>query len=216
MDRQWYYRDGTESRGPFDTNTMRQLWDAGSIGPDTPVSCGETGVWQPVSSLIGSWTVESGAIEGKDGQARAGRAGKPSKAKPRSNWWIASTHALTAGFAMPILAKIIGVVLVEGLMEITGAMADLLSAAFVVGGYLVGVEYSFLYLAKNATSRTWTRCTLPATIWFSFLVLARLLATSGGNDDAWIVLKTVMCPVYIVIFAMLTAKRFREFQATAG
>ncbi|MBN8460681.1 MAG: DUF4339 domain-containing protein [Verrucomicrobia bacterium] len=55
MDGQWYYRDGTERRGPFDTNTMRQLWDAGAIGPDTPVSCGETGAWQPVSSLKVSW-----------------------------------------------------------------------------------------------------------------------------------------------------------------
>jgi hypothetical protein len=137
-------------------------------------------------------------------------------AKPRATWWIVSTHVLTTGFAMPLLASIIAAfVLVAAPFALSPIAQLLVMLGAQAIGYLAGTCYSLAYLRTTATVPRWTACTRPCFIAFAVLATLALgfnIAVSSG-DPVVFTIATAFYATITVIFTKITASAFRTFDA---
>ena len=91
------------------------------------------------------------------------------KRKERSVFWVVSTHVLTTGFVMPLLAGVIGaaVVFAHELRPIVGLLVQ---QGLLALGYIGGAYYSLSYIRKVAIVRRPMACVKPSIV--AFVVLA--------------------------------------------
>jgi hypothetical protein len=146
--------------------------------------------------------------------ARPGAGKQPSaKMKQRARWWIVSTHVLTAGFAMPLLAGIVAGLLC-GLLELQGVTAYILFGIMGALGYIGGTFYSLSYLKKKATTPNWSACTAPAIVWFAVIQLLTLVAFAFQNSGSppAILIWLLFNGSSFAVFAKITAKGFRDLE----
>ena len=91
-------------------------------------------------------------------------------AKRRSVFWVVTTHVLTTGFVMPLLATVLGLIVIPSLeLSETGRM--LLILGFQAAGYVGGVFHSMGYLRKAAIIERPRACIRPSILIYALLVL---------------------------------------------
>jgi DNA-directed RNA polymerase subunit RPC12/RpoP len=129
---------------------------------------------------------------------------KNSKIKERAKWWIVTTHVLTAGFAMPLIAAVFAAVLI-GLLGIEGVLAVLIIVLFTFTGYIGGTFYSLSYLKKNAKTSDWNGCTIPSII-FAVLLNFGTLVFFHSNP----IINSIVSIINLVAFGLITANGFRK------
>ena len=135
-------------------------------------------------------------------------------AKKRAKWWIVSTHVLTAGFAMPVLACVFGVVLVT-ILKLPELPARIILLGLMIAGVIGGTYYSVRYVRKSAVTEDWEGCTRPSVVAF-LLLHAPLLGFNLIRDDASlpeVLLSVAVFSVLLVAFAKITGVEFRRQQA---
>ena len=128
----------------------------------------------------------------------------------RSRFWIVSTHVLTTGFVMPLLAFL----LAQGVLyetNLRGGLAFLVVLVFQAVGYIAGTYYSLSYLRKTTAIGDPEACTQASVTTFAVLALLAFVANiamlKGGNAIEWI----LWIIFYLVIswaFAKITRKGF--------
>jgi len=92
------------------------------------------------------------------------------KKKVRSVFWVVSTHVLTTGFAMPVVAGTIGLAVLTGVQP-SPVVAFLILLVFQTFGYIGGASYSLSYLRKVALIKNPVACVKPSIITFALLAV---------------------------------------------
>ena len=145
------------------------------------------------------------------------------KKKQRSPFWVVSTHVLTTGFAMPLLAGLLAYVLIL-LLELPQIGAFLLMLLLQAIGYAGGVYYSLSYIRKVALVANPPGCTKPSIITFSVLAGLAFLFNAGSllrepaglNALAGICCLAVFYTVVCIAFAKITRRGFERMPASAA
>jgi positive regulator of sigma E activity len=134
-------------------------------------------------------------------------------ARPRSAFWIVSTHALTAAMAMPTVAALVSTSLVSRMGLRDPNMVLSVQVLGALAGSIAGVFYSLLYLRKAAAYDRWRALTLPSTLTFAAMTITGLVfwlvarKTTPREQAAW-----SACGVFaIAAFAWITARAFARF-----
>ena len=138
------------------------------------------------------------------------------KSKKRAKWWIVSTHVLTTGFVMPLLAGIVGGVLCAVLgLEGIGALLFILAVQTI--GYIGGTYYSLSYLKKSAVTHDWPGCTVPAIVFFAVLAVLGLVVNAIQISESPLAILGLILfhGCILAAFAKITAKGFRALQDEA-
>ena len=140
-------------------------------------------------------------------------------AKHRAKWWIVTTHVLTTGFAMPVIATVVGAILC-GLLGLEGITGYLFILGFRAVGYIGGTYYSLAYLKKSAFSSDWVSCTVPSIIGFVTLALlglaASIIQATQAPGTLLVALGLVVFyGVIIAAFVKATSDGFRALQNQA-
>ena len=137
-------------------------------------------------------------------------------ATQRATWWIVSTHVLTTGFAMPLVATFAGMGIVIG-THLDGFPALLAILASQAIGYIGGTYYSLSYLAKSATTEDWTRCTKPSAITFVILCAIGLVLSVIQYRESPMLIALILAFYAAIVpaFIKITADGFRSLQARA-
>lgn len=94
--------------------------------------------------------------------------------KKSSNWYIGTTHFLTAGFAFPWIANFIAIILIKAL-GIEGTLMQIVALAVWLGGLYVGIIYSAKYLAKTYESYDKNRVVKQGTMYHIIFPVFTLL-----------------------------------------
>jgi hypothetical protein len=112
--------------------------------------------------------------------------------RERSTFWLVSTHVLTAGLSMPLLAGIVAFIARAAGWAPREPLMELVFVLVVVSfGYIGGTFYSLHYLRRVAIVREPRACLIPSIAMFgAFCALP--LGVSFGN-------------VSVVEFGLLTA-----------
>jgi hypothetical protein len=143
--------------------------------------------------------------------------------KNRSVFWIVSTHVLTSGFVMPLLAFIVFYVITMNAgtaVRSFGPLAELgLLLALMTLGYVGGVLYSLSYLTKVAIMERPLACITPSIITFSILGVLFLAADIAKSWQRGIdIMATALLAFYYagitVLFAVFTQRGFRRIAAS--
>ena len=87
----------------------------------------------------------------------------------RSVFWIVSTHVLTTGLAMPVIAALAATAIILFANIRDPLIALYLQATCAVSGYVCGAMYSLSYLRRAAECESWTKCTKQAIVTFAIL-----------------------------------------------
>lgn len=77
---------------------------------------------------------------------------KSNNRKIRSQFWVASTHVLTAGLVMPLLAGVVGTVAVSAVIQTAPddwLLPVITQQFFIAAGWIAGTYYSLSYLKKT-------------------------------------------------------------------
>lgn len=135
-------------------------------------------------------------------------------AKKRAKWWIVSTHVLTTGFVMPLLAGIVGAAVVGG-SGLQGLPAFALLLAIQGVGYNGGTYYSLGYLGKSAVTDDWQGCITPSVVTFVILSIIGLVGNAIQVEGSLMAIGiwVAFYGAIIAAFAKITADGFRSFQA---
>ena len=144
------------------------------------------------------------------------------KKKVHPVFWVVSTHVLTTGFTMPVVASIIALGVQTGLQPSPMA-AFLILLAFQAFGYIGGVFYSLSYLRKVALIKDPVACIKPSIITFNVLAffglarnVASLLTQSRHHVNTILILGIVgLIAFYFVIciaFDKITRQGFSRME----
>ena len=139
------------------------------------------------------------------------------KQKPRSRFWVVTTHVLTTGFAFPFVASLAGWLVISTMTPEdfqTGTLASLLLLAFLAVGYLGGTIYSLSYLRKVASIEKPAKCIGPSVVVFTVLALLGLAncAYQAEFNPPAVLILCVYYAIIIVGFSVLTARGFGRMQ----
>jgi hypothetical protein len=134
--------------------------------------------------------------------------------RERSTFWFVSTHVLTAGLSMPLLAVILAFVTRvagwaphEPLMELVFVLA-------VVGfGYIGGTFYSLHYLRRVAIVREPRACLVPSIGMFGALCALPLGVSFGNVSTVEFGLLTAYFAAITSCFAFITRHGIRRVMA---
>ncbi len=132
-----------------------------------------------------------------------------SKKRRRSRFWIVSTHVLTTGFAMPVVALLVAYAAIT-FLGLRGVAAFLLILAIGAIGYIGGTYYSLSYLRKSADTHSWSACVTPSVVVFAILNLIRL-----GLDLRTLAQTGVMIVAVLVAFYTVVTVAFARITRTA-
>ena len=142
------------------------------------------------------------------------------KMKVRSVFWVVSTHVLTTGFAMPVVAGIMALGVLTGIQP-SPVAAFLILLAFQAFGYIGGVFYSLSYLRKVALIKNPVACIMPSIVTFAvlaaigFAVNVASLVTQPRHEVNLIAGITGLVVFYGVIcfaFAKITQQEFSRME----
>lgn len=139
-------------------------------------------------------------------------------AKNRATWWIVSTHILTTGLSMPLLAVIVGGFVIEG-SGIQGLPAFGIFLLIQAFGYIGGSYYSLNHLQKSTITDDWTKCITPSVIVFvalsmvGFIVISNAVQVKVKESIVVIGLLVVFYGTIIITFSKITAVGFTNLQA---
>jgi DNA-directed RNA polymerase subunit RPC12/RpoP len=129
-----------------------------------------------------------------------------SKIKERAKWWIVTTHVLTAGFAMPVIAAFFAAILIGLLgIGIDGILAGLIIVIFNFAGYIGGTFYSLSYLKKNAKTSDWNGCTIPSIIFAVLLNFGTLIFF-----HPYPIINSIVSIINLIVFSIITVNGFRK------
>jgi len=140
--------------------------------------------------------------------------------RPRSTFWIVSTHVLTTGFAMPILATIAAFAALQAIGPLDFYLELAITLALQALGYIGGVYYSLSYLKKVAIARNPIACIIPSNI--TFTALAALGLGWSIHSLHLLDFPLVLAIVAIfyagitVVFALVTRQGFRRMAGDTG
>lgn len=146
------------------------------------------------------------------------------KTKRRSIFWVVSTHVLTTGFVMPLVAMVVvSAVLLGTQPSPTEAFLGRLAALAL--GYLGGVYYSLSYIRKVAEIENPQACVKPSIITFAVLaaigfglnVTGLLVDQEHGVHPAVGIVGLAV--FYIVVgyaFAAVTQRGFSRMEPTVA
>lgn len=148
----------------------------------------------------------------------SGNAGRGSSAKKtRSPFWIVSTHILTTGVAMPLVAVNLAFPILAH-YPLSPMLAFLAQLAIIAGGYVAGTFYSLSYLRKVTAIRNPEACAKASVIVFVLLAILWLGVkivffhlTDPVTVVSWIVFYVVICWA----FAKITRTGFLEMAAAS-
>ena len=136
--------------------------------------------------------------------------------KQRSVFWVVSTHVLTTGFVMPLLARILATVMIIWL-RLPPLMSFAILLASLVLGYIGGAFYSLSYIRKVAIIEDPNACVKPSIIAFTVLALLGLVVSLSVqlkfavDSITSTVTAVILVAVYAVIciaFARITRRGF--------
>ena len=138
--------------------------------------------------------------------------------KTRSITWVASTYVLTAGFAMPLIAVLIGsLVLSQKTLPPFSEFLILLVIQAV--GYIAGIFYSLSYIQKVTVIEKPLACIKPSIIWFFALAtlgfIVTLVRTIQENQISPALAISCLIAYYAavsLIFIRLTKMSFSRMQ----
>jgi len=136
--------------------------------------------------------------------------------KQKSNWYIAATHYLTAGFVVPLILGLLASFLASMIPIFnTGIGKTLFQFVFLVLAIWLGVMYSARYLKKAyiITPESKQRIALLATIYFVVLRLGYYIcgfvwAMTKIRVDAGMVMNFLLD---VLIFAAVSGALFYYF-----
>jgi len=143
--------------------------------------------------------------------------------KPRSRFWVVSTHVLTSGFAMPAVSALIGFGIIVS-TGVKGIAAFSLLLALQAIGYIGGVYYSLSYIRKVALIEDPTSCVRPSIITFVVLDVLGFVANLGSHsrepaqeiNSIFAILGLVVFYVVISLaFAKITQRGFAAMEGKA-
>lgn len=134
--------------------------------------------------------------------------------RPRSTFWIVSTHVVTTGFLMPLIAMMAIVVVFQNI----GRVDMYVRAAIVLGllslGYIGGVFYSLSYLRGAAIARNPLACIVPSNVTFAVLAALALGLMIQRFELIDYPILLAMVTIYFVgvtvVFALATRHGFRR------
>ena len=133
--------------------------------------------------------------------------------KPRSTFWVVSTHVLTTGLAIPTLAGIASaaIILYGDVRHPLAALA--VQTACAVMGYVGGTYYSLSYLRGAAEHEHWTSCTRPSIIAFAILAILGFclsMTQLQERNTLSIGFLAIFYLIMIMVFAKITASGFAQ------
>ncbi len=125
--------------------------------------------------------------------------------KPRSRFWVVSTHVLTTGFALPLLGYLAGRAL-GAAGQLTAVQSFLLVLALQVIGYIGGTYYSLSYIRKVAVTDHPAACVRPSVIAFVVLAIVGfgLNLTWLFSGGAQVINPAMAIPVYLVCYVVIS------------
>jgi hypothetical protein len=145
-------------------------------------------------------------------------AGKKPK-KRRSRFWVVTTHALTAGFAMPVLAIILGDLLAATL-QLPFLQALLTTSALQALGYIVGTFHSLAYLRKTTIVEKPTKCIVPSVVAFavfgsfpSTIAVPILCLKPSLFALVYADIQLGLFLIFVIVFSHATKHAFRAMEA---
>ena len=140
--------------------------------------------------------------------------------KKRSVFWVVSTHVVTTGFAMPVVAGVVGsAIAVATQPSAVGRFFLLLGLQSL--GYIGGVYYSLSYIRKVALIEHPLACVKPSIITFAVLAVlgfaVNVVSLFGERSKEMNAVIGIVGLVvfYIVIsfaFAKITQQGFRAIE----
>jgi hypothetical protein len=134
--------------------------------------------------------------------------------KQSKDWYIAATHYLTAGFAMPL---IVGLVLSIPVMLITGennaVLFQILMQIIWIFTIWLGIMYSAKFLAKVYVIKNSSNIIRLATVYFgvigTILRIVRMKNIANGIDLVYII--NIVCFIVgIAVFYVLSKKYIKN------
>ena len=132
------------------------------------------------------------------------------KRKERSVFWVVSTHVLTTGFAMPLLAYLAVFGIAANVPLDAVQMAGLMFAMLTLG-YVGGVYYSLSYLRKAAIIPRPLACITPSIITFAiFSAIGFALNIVRMRDPLVIAGMAAYYVAITVVFAFVTRRGFQN------
>jgi hypothetical protein len=144
------------------------------------------------------------------------------KKKQRSVFWVVSTHVVTTGFVMPVVADLIGNSLVKSVRP-APLVAILIVLALQMLGYIGGVYYSLSYLRRSASIENPKACIKPSIITFVVLAIVGLCANTAAlllrqhlNPVLGVALLLVFYAVISLQFAQATRRGFSEMKPSTA
>jgi hypothetical protein len=139
--------------------------------------------------------------------------------RQRSVFWIVSTHVLTTGLAMPVIAGLAATFVIHFAGIGDPRIALYVQATFAVAGYVGGALYSLSYLRKTAECESWTNCTAPAIVTFAVLDIlgcAWAVYELAPRTPASIAILVASYLVGLFAAAVITASGFAGMSSPTG
>jgi hypothetical protein len=142
----------------------------------------------------------------------------------RSRFWVVSTHVLTTGFALPVIAGMVASGLTGALDTLFPLQVFVAQLLFMAIGYLGGAYYSLSYIRKVALIENPRACIKPSIITFILLAVLGFGVTLAArpHDFGWSLSPTVailgLLVYYVVIcavFAKITTRGFDNMPSDA-
>jgi hypothetical protein len=134
--------------------------------------------------------------------------------KERSIFWVATTHALTTGFVMPLVGAMAGG-FISGAMttDRNSLLPFYVYLLFILLGYAGGAAYSMAYIRKVAILHRPSEHVVPSIIAVMVLVLLGTFVSLCffGGTTFRVVLIVLQSALATAVMAVVTAKGFQNW-----
>ena len=141
------------------------------------------------------------------------------KRKVRSRFWVATTHVLTAGFAMPLVIGFVGTILVAMVLPPspeTFLLSAIMQQCFIATGWIAGTYYSLSYIRKTCIMSNPSSYIAPCIIAGVVMLALCFLLSSAAYvladwPEALIVTVVSHCIAYLS-YATITRNAFKQMR----
>jgi hypothetical protein len=201
----YYLWLNNQQTGPYTFGQILAMWKSGTVTAQTQYWTEGQTEWEQLIAMADLF--DKPASKMPIPQAVVKPAASSSKIKQRPKWWIVTTHVMTSGFAIPIVAVALGAVLI-GVLGMEGIMAIFLVMLFNVAGYIGGTIYSLSYLKKNVTTSNWEGCTVPSICFAAFITFAAVI-----GYHPFPIANIIVSIIDLIAFGIITTNGFKELAA---